>query len=333
MNLDKTLYPWADAMEPGMTVGEAPGYATGEYLDLFEERTFPAIDEAVGDLRYYVYDPTLHGMPQDRKYPVIFSLHGAGNALAGKLAVNYSGMELFASPAYQQRMGGAYIVCPLANEYRAEDGSSAGTWMTPKADGDQSEYSEALQAFAKENIHGRLLHILGAESLYTETLLALLSHVRAGFSCAGKTLLTGSSAGGYGAWRLLNAAPERFDAALLMAPAYLPSEKLLDKLQARNVSVLLCHGLHDELVPFDLTVRPHLERYAAMANVRTYLPKLVFNRDGSVASNISGIQMGQHCINNAIQNDLMLADGTPMWAELPRGITGWIREKVGESGL
>ena len=55
----------------------------------------------------------------------------------------------------------------------------------------------------------------------------------------------------------------------------------------------------------------------------------MLNRDGSVASNISGIQMGQHCINNAIQNDLMLADGTPMWAELPQGITGWIREKVG----
>ena len=118
-----------------------------------------------------------------------------------------------------------------------------------------------------------------------------------------------------------------------MAPAYLPSEKLLDKLQARNIPVLLCHGLHDELVPFDLTVRPHLERYAAMENVQTFLPKLVFNRDGSVASNISGIQMGQHCINNAIQNDLMLADGTPMWADLPQGITGWIREKVGESGL
>ena len=116
---------------------------------------------------------------------------------------------------------------------------------------------------------------------------------------------------------------------MLMAPAYLPSEKLLDQLEARKIPVLLCHGLHDELVPFDLTVRPHLDRYAAMENVQTFLPKLVLNRDGSVASNISGIQMGQHCINNAIQNDLMLADGTPMWAELPQGITGWIREKVG----
>lgn len=333
MKLDKTLYPWADALEDGMTVGEAPGYATGDYLNLFEERIFPAIDEKVGDLRYYVYDPTKHGMPADRIYPVIFSLHGAGNALAGKLAVNYSGMELFASPAYQQRMGGAYIVCPLANEYRAEDGSSAGTWMTPKADGDLSEYSEALRSFAEKNIQGRLRRILGSESIYTETLMALLNHVRAGFSSAGKTLLTGSSAGGYGAWRLLNAAPDRFDAALLMAPAYLPSEKLLDRLQERNIPVLLCHGLHDELVPFDLTVRPHLDRYASMANVQTFLPKLVLNRDGSVASNISGIQMGQHCINNAIQNDLMLADGTPMWAELPRGITGWIRDAVGERNL
>ena len=333
MNLDKNLYPWADAMEPGMTVGEAPGYTTGEYLDLFEERTFAAIDPSVGDLRYYVYDPTQHGMRSDRQYPVLFALHGAGNALAGKVAVNYCGMELFASPEYQQKLGGAYIVCPMANEWRDEEARSQGTWMTPKAPCDLSGYSPALFRLAEDSGNARIRALMGTGSIYTASLLALMQEARSSFSCPGKTLLAGSSAGGYGAWSLLAAAMDRFDAALLMAPAYLPSEKLLDKLQARNIPLLLCHGLHDELVPFDLTVRPHLERYAAMENVQTFLPKLVLNRDGSVASNISGIQMGQHCINNAIQNDLMLADGTPMWADLPQGITGWIREKVGESGL
>lgn len=331
MTLDKTLYPWADFMTDTMTVSEEPGYLTGAYLDLFEERTFSAIDESVGDLRYYVYDPTQHGMPADRKYPVIFCLHGAGNAMVGKLAVNYAGAEMFASPEYQQRMGGAYIVCPLANEYAGENGRTQGTWMTVKGPGDLGEYSARLQSLLEghRNRGSFLAQICGAESIYTASLLALLKEARAGFACAGKTLLTGSSAGGFASWRLLNAAMDCFDAAILMAPAYLPSEKLLDRLEAKGLPILLCHARHDELVSFDLTVHPHLERYAAMPNVQTWLPELIFTRDGGVASNIAGVQMGQHCINNAVQNDLRFADGRLMNPELPEGVTGWIREKVG----
>lgn len=325
------LYPWADAVKEGMTIGTESGYPVGAYLDLFEERLFPAIDETAGSLRYYVFDPTKNGMPADRKYPVIFALHGAGNALAGKLAVNYCGMEMFASPEYQQRIGGAYIVCPLANESSSPEGRTMMTWMTAAAPGDTGQYSESLRRLAEKHLQNGsfVARLLGAESVYTGTLLALLAKVRADFPCAGKTLLAGTSAGGYASWRLLNAAPELFDAALLMAPAYLPSEKQLETLMQRSLPILLCHGKHDELVPFALTVAPHLERYASMPNVQTFLPELVFNRDGSVASNIAGgIQMGQHCVNNAVQNDLMFADGSPMHPDLPEGITGWMRRHL-----
>ncbi len=328
MTLDPTLYPWADQLDETMTVGEAVGYATGEYLPLFEERLFTAIDPAAGDLHYYVYDPTRHGMPEDRAYPVILALHGAGNALAGKVAINYAGMELFASPEYQQRLGGAYIICPMANEWRDEEGHSQGTWMTPKAPGDLTGYSPALRKLAEGYGNGRIQSLMGTESVYTASLLALLKEAHSSFSCPGKTLVAGSSAGGYGAWTLLNAAPECFDAALLMAPAYLPPEALLEKLEAQGLPLLLCHGENDELVPYPLTVAPHLARYRAMANVTLYLPGLVFNRDGSVASNISGIQMGQHCINNAVQNDLFFADGTPMCSALPQGVTGWMQKHL-----
>ena len=328
MKPDPKLYPWADRLAPGMTIGSDPGYPVGEYLNLFEERTFPAIDPAVGDLTCYVYDPTRHGMPADRPYPVLFALHGAGNALAGKLAVNYSGMERFASPDYQQKLGGAYIVCPLANEYRGEDGSSRNTWMTPRAPGNMDGYSPALRRLAEGMGNTRLRALLGAESVYTVTLLALLREVRSSFNCPGKTLLAGTSAGGYAAWTLLEAAPELFDAALLMAPAYLPPDTLVEKLAAQGLPMLLCHGRHDELVPFAWTVEPHLLRYRAMPNLTLYLPELVMNRDGSVASNLSGIQMGQHCINNAVQNDLRFADGTPMCALLPEGVTGWMRRHL-----
>lgn len=328
MKLDPALYPWAQLLKEGMTVGENPGYAVGEYLSLFEERAFAAIDPAVGDLRYYVYDPTHHGMPEDRPYPVIFALHGAGNALAGKVAVNYAGMELFASPEYQQRLGGAYIVCPMANEWRGEDGASRGTWMTPKSPGDLTGYSPALRKLAEGYGNTRIRSLMGTESVYTASLLALLKEARSSFTCPGKILAAGSSAGGYGTWTLLNAAPELFDAALLMAPAYLPPEALLEKLEAQGLPLLLCHGENDELVPFQLTVAPHLPRYEAMPNVTLYLPELVLNRDGSAASNISGIQMGQHCINNAVQNDLRFADGSPMCPELPDGVTGWLRQHL-----
>ena len=43
--------------------------------------------------------------------------------------------------------------------------------------------------------------------------------------------------------------------------------------------------------------------------------------------------MGQHCINNAVQCDLMFDDGTPMDPLHPGGVTGWIREIAGKSEL
>ncbi len=328
MKPDPTLYPWGHLLEEGMTVGTDPGYTPGEYLPLFEERSFATGDPAVGTLRCYVYDPTRHGMPEGETYPVLFALHGAGNALAGKLAVNYAGMELFASPQYQQKLGGAYIVCPLANEYRDEDGLSRNTWMTPKAHSDLSGYSPALRKLAEAIPIPRLRALLGTESVYTAALLALLKDVRSSFSRPGKTLLAGTSAGGYAAWTLLATAPELFDAAMLMAPAYLPPDTLVERLAERRLPLLLCHGRHDEVVPFAWTVEPHLERYSRMPNVTLYLPTLVCNRDGSVASNPAGVQMGQHCINNAAQNDLLFADGTPMCPALPRGVTGWMREQL-----
>ncbi len=39
-----------------------------------------------------------------------------------------------------------------------------------------------------------------------------------------------------------------------------------------------------------------------------------------------GIEMGQHCIINAIQGNLIYTDGTCYNEILPNGVTGWIRE-------
>ena len=79
-------------------------YEKGAYLDLFEDCLFESADEKVGTLRYYVYDPVKHGMPENGTYPVIFCLHGAGHSLPGKIGINWSSMEHFASPEYQEKM-------------------------------------------------------------------------------------------------------------------------------------------------------------------------------------------------------------------------------------
>ena len=38
--------------------------------------------------------------------------------------------------------------------------------------------------------------------------------------------------------------------------------------------------------------------------------------------------MGQHCLMNAIQANLMFDDNTPMDERLPRGLTGWLAENI-----
>ena len=76
----------------------------------------------VGDMVYYFYDPTKHGYAADKKYPLLIFLHGAGNSFQKEICINYSGGELYASSDYQEKLGGAYVLIPLANEKRDEEG-------------------------------------------------------------------------------------------------------------------------------------------------------------------------------------------------------------------
>ena len=304
-------------------------YEKGAYLDLFEDCLFESADEKVGTLRYYVYDPVKHGMPENGTYPVIFCLHGAGHSLPGKIGINWSSMEHFASPEYQEKMGGAYIVVPFANEKSVGD-KTEGTWMTPVPGEDFPGYTEeeirniAALGGSKEE---RFIRLCGHNSIYTDTLFALLKTVRAGFTSAGDTFLFGTSAGGYSAWRMLITAPETFRACMLMSAAYRPSEKEVRQTIASGVPVWFYHGLHDEIVPFDLIVAPNLKLYEAAENFSLFLPEIVRHANGKAASNISGsgIEMGQHCTNDIVGEDLMFDDGTPMDPKHPAGVTGWIR--------
>ena len=55
-------------------------------------------------------------------------IHGATNALDGRKCIGHSGAEIFASEEYQKKMDGAFILVPLANEKRDENGTLKDSW-------------------------------------------------------------------------------------------------------------------------------------------------------------------------------------------------------------
>lgn len=327
--MSKPMIPWLDKLAETDFVNEKLPYTEGKYYHLFEERLYKTNDKKVGDLRYYVYDPTKHGYSENKKYPVIYAFHGSSASLHGITAINWAGVEYFASPEYQEKMGGAYIICPLANEYMEDDKVQL-SWMTPVSDEVsemvQKDYSEdTLLALKSELGEGadRLFHLLGTNSVYTEYLKGLYEEAVSTFSSAGRTVVWGTSAGGFCAWRYI--ITYQVDAALIMAPAYLPSIKELDILDDRKTKIWLCHAKYDELVPFAFSISPILDKLKTMKNVELYLPEFVRTPNYGVYSNPAGVEMGQHCVNNAVQCNLMYEDGKPMDINHPNGVTGWMK--------
>ena len=70
------LPPWANEIPEGAFISYSPTYKVGEYFSRFHKARF----EKAG-LDYYFYDPTEHGFPEGREYPVLLFMHGYTNAL------------------------------------------------------------------------------------------------------------------------------------------------------------------------------------------------------------------------------------------------------------
>ena len=319
-------YPWASDMEDTDFTSDKPSYDDGDHLGLFSDEFYDTGDPKIGTLRYYVYDPTKHGFPDDRSYPLIFALHGSGGSFVGKTAISWAGAEQLASPDRQKKIGGAYIIVPLANEVREGDNDETMTWMTPVEGKVFDGYTEEETAGFPYN--DEIAQLLGHDSIYTEALFGLLGAECAKHNNIGKKIVFGTSAGGYGAWRMIISRPGVFDAALMMGGAYLPSRKELKLLSDTGTRIWICHARHDECVPFTITIEPILPALREMKNVELYLPFLSRRADGGIASNLYGMQMGQHCINDLISEDLLFLDGTPMDPLHPDGVTGWINSVV-----
>ncbi len=279
---------WAELMPEGDFISYLPSYEGGKYFGLFDEFFYPS--EETGDIRYYVYDPVKHGAAPNGSYPVLMWLHGATNGLNGEFCISNCGGELFASPAYQREMGGAYIVVPLANEKLCDDGKLAET------------FSEK----------------------YFEPLKGIVERVRAGGS-TGRVFAMGGSLGGWMTWKLAEKFPKMLDGIIPISTGYIPTDGRLENIARHNISVFVTLGQHDETFDFAENIAPRIRKMEELGFLM-YFPEWVKNGDGGTASLFYGWEMGQHCMINQVQANLIYDDGTPYCERLPRGVTGWIKD-------
>ncbi|MDO4945936.1 MAG: hypothetical protein Q4E74_12150 [Ruminococcus sp.] len=288
---DKSAVPqWAEFLKDGEFISYSTTYKSKIYFDLFDEYTYPCAE--TGDLRYYVYDPVKHGADPNKKYPALMWLHGASNSLMGVGCIMCCGAEQYASPKYQAEMGGAYIIVPLANEQRLDDGNVLGTWS--------EVYSKPIKAIYDKVCDENTENI-------------------------GKKFVMGASSGGYFTWQLLQDYCGFFDGAIPISSGYFPSYEALDKISQSGVQLLIAHGRHDEMAVFEECIAPHEEKLSQLDNCICFFPEWVYNGDGGVSSVFYSFEMGQHCMINWVQNNLMFDDGTPADSRLPYGVTGWIK--------
>ena len=288
------LPPWANLIPKDSFISYAPTYKVGEYFNRFHKEHFKP--ENFDELTFYYYDPTEHGYPKDKTYPLITFLHGTSNALEGDICINYAGAEFYSKEEYQKTLGGAYLLIPLANEYRDKEGNVRGSWSeTPRP-----AVYELISDFIKKQMNR---------------------------NCA-KNILIGNSSGAYMTFKLCNEYTSFFDIIIPVGACEIPDDKMLDLYDQENVTLFYAIGKHDELNDFQTLVVPRLERLKKMKNCFIYTPDWVKNGDGGIASIFAGIEMGQHCLVNPMHCNLMFDDGTPMDPRLPNGVTGWLADLI-----
>lgn len=198
--------------------------------------------------------------------------------------------------------GGAYIVVPLANEKREPDGNISGSWSG------ETDYAPALK---------RLYDCIAEK--YRDNI--------------GCRFVMGASAGGYMTWRLSEDNPGFFDGAIPISSGYIPERAALERISAGGTHLLVAHGRHDEMAPFDKCVRPAEDVLMSLENCICFFPEWVYNGDGGISSVNYGFEMGQHCMINWVQTNLIFTNGVPADERLPGGVTGWIREVCREKEI
>ncbi len=292
-NTSREIPAWANEMPEGSFISYQPTYKVGEYFNRFHK-------DSGKELNYYFYDPTEHGYEKGKKYPLLVFMHGTSNALEGDVCINYSGAEFYSKEEYQNKLGGAYILIPLAPEYRSDDGRVHGNWNEIETKAVYEVVCEFIKKHTEQN---------------------------GGIS---KKVILGNSSGGSMTLRVTYDYPSFFNIAVPMGAPEIPDPKLFDLYDENDVHLFFAIGKHDEVNNFNENVVPLLPRMQRMKHVFIYTPDWVYNGDHGIASINFGYEMGQHCIINPMHCNLMFDDGTPMEPRLPEGVTGWLAEALKE---
>lgn len=288
---ENPLPPWANDIPQGAFISYSPTYSVGEYFSRFHKEEFKE-----AGLNYYYFDPTEYGFPKNKEYPLLLFMHGYTNALEGDVCINYAGAEFYAKDQYQQMLGGAYILIPLANEYRDADGVCQGSWD----DAHVPQIHDLVESFIKNHA--------------------------AKNGGVNKKLIFGNSRGATMCFKIVDAYTEYFNALIPIGTSDISDDKTLDRYDQNNVWLFLAVCKRDEFNDYQKEIVPRLSRLKKMKHCYIFTPDWVYNGDKGIASINFGVEMGQHCLINPMHCNLMFDDGSPMYPELPDGVLGWIRE-------
>jgi predicted peptidase len=275
-----------------------------ELIRLLDHYTFPGVDSQVGDMQYYLYDPVANGADPEKDYPLIVVFHGAANGMEGVMCAAYTDFVVYTGRDYQEKLGGAYILFPKANEYfDTTPGAQQlpkGTWMTKDEKTRTSIYIPALKSLIMDVIEQ---HKIDPD----------------------RVIVGGTSAGGYMTWRFMAAYPDLIRGAFLVAPADNPSLEEMKMYEQKGIHIWVIHGIKDEICPYNIftgPVRPLLEQ---TANVRvTILENVRYGDGGLVRMEVRGSEMGQHLPIFCVGANMIYDDGRPYDPRFPDGFTGWI---------
>lgn len=289
--IDHVSPPWNKFLGKDDFISYLPSYKGNIILDKFDEYSYPAED--VGSITYYLFDPIKHhpDICRSSALPLLVFIHGATNSFDGRTCISHSGGEMFATEKYQREMGeGAYILVPLANEKKDENGMLSDSW--------REEYLPHLKAIIDD---------LKKKHRISDVIIA------------------GGSSGGDITWKMAIAYPDLFTGCIPVSSGFMPEVRQLKILEDHGVRVIYACGKHDEFGCYNEKYSESYEYISKMKNGICYLPEWTRNGDHGVASLFFGIEMGQHCMITQVQANLMYDDGTPYCSQLPGGITGWVR--------
>lgn len=286
--VDHVVAPWEKYMSADDFVSYMPSYKGEIYLDKFAEHSMATKD--VGDITYYLFTPDKAKYASGKKFKLLVFLHGATNALAGKVCVSHSGGEMFAAEDRQKTMDGAYILVPLANEKVDENGKLSESW--------NEKYVKHLKKIIDTTIK----------------------------ECGDidKVIIGGGSSGGYMTWKMLLRYPDYF-AGAFPASGFTQRGTFLKALNTKTKLFISC-SRHDEFGAFDKIKPEYLDAMEKADNAICFFPEFLRNGDKGVASLYFGIEMGQHCMITQIQANLLYDDGSSYLPELPDGMSGWFRD-------